>query len=315
MNEKKPEVFCSLIDSVFLPQLLCMYASLRDTAGQFRLFVVCIDEDAERSLTALALPFLTIVPVTELESSRLLAVKAQRTALEYCWTLTPFIFDRVFELSPEAARVTYLDADMMFFSDPAVLFAELDKSGKDVLVTEHAYDPEYDQSATSGRFCVQLVTFSRSKAARKVREWWQDRCVEWCFDRIEDGRFGDQKYLDAWPSLFGDSVHVLHRRELALSPWNVRMFERANGNLAPVFFHFHGLRLVSSHWLRLWWGYRIGREGKKFYRLYSKLYRRQRATLAGIGFELKPSAVMQGGIDILRAVRNLALRKASFVRV
>jgi hypothetical protein len=274
-----------------------------------------MDADASRVLTALSLRNLTVVPVSEMETDRLRSVKGDRTVVEYCWTLTPFIFDRVFELDPDADRVTYVDADLAFFSDPQQLFDELEAAGKNVLITEHAYDPEYDQTASSGRFCVQFVTFTRSEGARHVRQWWQDRCVEWCYDRAEDGKFGDQKYLDSWPDLFGSEVHVLGRKDLALAPWNVRMFESSGATLSPVFFHFHGLRLVSSHWLRLWWGYQIGPRGRTFYKRYVDKYQEERARLSRVSFVLEPSRVIRGPVDLLRVLKNYALRKTSFAKV
>ena len=110
--------------------------------------------------------------------------------------------------------------------DLRILLKELDESGKHVLITEHAYAPEYDRAHDSGRFCVQFLTFDRSDSAREVMRWWQDRCVEWCFARYENGKFGDQVYLDQWPTLFGDRVHIVRQVEKTLAPWNVLYFSR-----------------------------------------------------------------------------------------
>ena len=30
----------------------------------------------------------------------------------------------------------------------------------------------------------------------KALKWWRDRCLEWCYARIEDGKFGDQFYIE-----------------------------------------------------------------------------------------------------------------------
>jgi hypothetical protein len=74
-----------------------------------------------------------------------------------------------------------------------------------------------------------------------VRKWWEDRCIEWCFARLEDGKFGDQKYLDDWPDRFKNEVHVLENKELLLAPWNATRFPYGNS----VAWHFHGLKIVS----------------------------------------------------------------------
>jgi hypothetical protein len=188
--------------------------------------------------------------LAELETPELLAVKSGRSRAEYCWTLTPFAPRFVFESDPTVSRVTYVDADLWFLSKPAPLFAELDAGGRSVLVTEHAYAKGYDRSRESGRFCVQFLSFVRERS-EAVRAWWEARCVEWCFARHEEGRFGDQMYLDHWPTLFPDEVQVLQRREATLAPWNMTAFPASEG----VFFHFHGLRILRNAQVLLASGY------------------------------------------------------------
>jgi hypothetical protein len=147
----------------------------------------------------------------------------------------------VFEADPQVRRATYLDADLWFRQSPARIFREFDASGRTVLITDHAYAPEHDQSATSGRYCVQFITFVR-EGGEVVRKWWEERCIEWCFARMEGGKFGDQKYLDDWPDRFSGEVHVLADERLALAPWNVTRFPYGGS----VFFHFHSLRIASA---------------------------------------------------------------------
>jgi hypothetical protein len=170
--------------------------------------------------------------------------------------MTPFSITAVFDRDDSVQRVTYVDADVFFFGDPLRLIHELHESERDVLITEHAYDPQYDSSATSGRFCVQFVTFRRSPGGSRVCHWWQARCLEWCYNRYEDGRFGDQKYLDVWPEIFSDEVHVLKAVSETLAPWNARFLERADHR--PVLYHFHGLRYLSASRIRLYTAYSVG---------------------------------------------------------
>src|SRR3546814_15041181 len=105
-------------------------------------------------------------------------------------------------------------------------------------MTDHGHSPEYDQSATSGQYCVQFMTFNRH-GGEHIRHWWESRCIEWCFARFEDGKFGDQKYLDDWPERFGNDVHVLGHEAWTQAPWNATRFPYSQS----ILFHFHGLRL------------------------------------------------------------------------
>lgn len=268
------EHFVTLFDNNFLPIGLCLHRSLLEHGRPFRLWIICMDELVERHLEKLALPQVSLIPLREMEDARLLAVKPLRNRGEYCWTLTPFAPQAVFKREPDAGRVTYVDADLFFFCHPHVLLDEFDHSGKHVLITEHAYDPRYLKSGRArrgGRFCVQFITFRRTAEAGKIMRWWQERCLEWCYDRVENGKFGDQKYLDQWPALFGRDVHILQQKEKTLAPWNVRHYENlGGGRVAPVFYHFHGLRLISPGKLQLYSGYNVGKAAQLLYLAYQQ---------------------------------------------
>ena len=206
------------------------------------LWILCVDDEVHDVLSRLALSKVCLLKLSQLETEELLSVKQSRTIGEYCWTLTPFAPRFVFEADNSVERVTYLDADLWFLKSPKRILDEFDASGKYVLITDHAYSPEYDRSSCCGQYCVQFMIFCRI-GGECVRKWWEERCLEWCYDRQEDGKFGDQKYLDDWPDRFGEFVHVLRDFHLALAPWNASRFPYGGA----IFFHFHGLRIISQY--------------------------------------------------------------------
>lgn len=266
------EHFVTLFDNNYLPLGLCLHNSLMEQGEPFVLWVLCMDEFVEENLRLLNLPNVRLIPLADVETKQLIDAKNMRTQVEYCWTLTPFSAQFVFERQPDAQRVTYVDADLYFFSSPRLLLDEFQQSGKDVLITEHAYSPKYENSGRAkraGRFCVQFLTFNRTNNAEEVMRWWQDKCLDWCYARAEDGRFGDQKYLDLWPELFGEYIFITNQKERTLAPWNLLHYENERkGTLNPVFFHFHGLRIISNTKLLLYTGYRIGTAGSHLYDIY-----------------------------------------------
>jgi hypothetical protein len=263
------EHFVTLFDQAFLAMGLALHRSLQAQvgSGRFMLWMVCMDEEVEASLRQLNLADVTLIPLREIETEALLAVKPGRSRGEYCWTMTPFAPSAVMQRAPQAERVTYLDADLYFFDAPQILFDEFEQSGKHVLITDHAYAPEYDVTAKSGRFCVQFMTFRRSEPGLKVLHSWQAQCIEWCFARYEPGRFGDQKYLDEWPTKFAGEVHVLRQVERTLAPWNASYFA-ARGPLRPVFYHFQGFRLIKGRTVVCSLAYRITAPVRKLYEAY-----------------------------------------------
>ena len=290
MDSNNPvEHFVTLFDSNFIPIGMTLHSSLVTHAQPFHLWIICMDELVEQQLERISLLHVTVIPLREIETGELLAVKPGRNRGEYCWTLTPFTFQAVFSRDDSVKRVTYLDADLLLFNNPLLLLNELDDAKKHVLITEHAFAPEHDYfRPLSGRFCVQFLTFKRTVEATKVMQWWQEKCLEWCFDIFESGRFGDQKYLDVWPEIFAGEVHVVRQTKKTLAPWNVTYFEETgHGKLDPVFYHFQGLRVVSPTRVQLYnENYIIGKEGQRLYDEYLARLRISIRTLKEFGIAI-----------------------------
>ena len=243
--------FCTLFDSNYLPRALVMYHSLVATDEDFTLYVVCFDNLALELLNKLKLAHLIAIPLSDFESKELLAVKKTRTAGEYCWTCTPHVIRHVLD-TYKLVQVTYLDADLCFYQKPSVLLEELKQANASVLITEHRYTPIYDYSATSGIYCVQFMTFNRDERGLEALQWWQDRCLEWCYNRHEDGKFGDQKYLDDWKTRF-EGVHVLQHLGGGVAPWNVQQYKvhLSKNNIYVdeypiVFYHFQDYKYYKN---------------------------------------------------------------------
>jgi hypothetical protein len=242
--------FCTLFDSNYVLRAVTMHRSLVAGESDFHLTCFCFDQRAKEVVDRLNLPRLSTVSLAELEAfdQELLSVKEDRSPLEYCWTATPALPRYMFGTRPELNEVTYIDADLMFFSDPQPLFDEMGDAS--VLIIPHRFSPEYVHHAINGIYNVQFMIFRRAGCGEKVLDWWHDRCVEWCYYRLEDGKLGDQKYLDDWPARFGAAVHVLQHKGGGLAPWNVSQYHiRRQGEQVfvdddpVIFYHYHGLRL------------------------------------------------------------------------
>ncbi|GLH70663.1 glycosyl transferase [Geothrix rubra] len=301
----RTEHFVTLFDHKFLPYGVALYSSLGEHVPDFVLWILCMDAEVEDSLKRLELPNVRLIPLREVETEGLRAVKAGRSRGEYCWTLTPFTPSFVFARDPGVERVTYLDADLFFFSSPKPLFDEFEASGAQVLITDHGFAPEYDTSEKYGKYCVQFMTFRNSPGGRRVLDWWQARCLEWCFDRVEEGKFGDQKYLDDWSVRFAQEVHVLAQKELALAPWNARMFLEGKGEArTPTFFHFHRFRIVTPNQMMVYRGYRVGMEAERLYERYVERMTEALSLLAKVGI---PVPVLPLGRNALERAKRLIL--------
>lgn len=246
--------FCTLFDSVYLSRGLAMYHSLAKYCEEFHLYVFAFDDKCLSVLKELNLKNLTVISLAKFEDEELLKVKPTRTRGEYCWTCTSSTILYVLK-NYEVDNCTYLDSDLYFFSSPQILFEEMGDNS--VLITPHHYTKKYDQSSKTGIYCVQFVTFKNDEKGLIVLNWWRNACLDWCYDRFEDNRFGDQKYLDDWPDRF-EGVYVCENLGAGVAPWNMQQysFEQESGIITGtetetgrkfkvIFFHFHSFSFLS----------------------------------------------------------------------
>ncbi|MFM6729007.1 MAG: hypothetical protein ACKPJF_32085 [Dolichospermum sp.] len=241
--------YVTLFDSNYLTRGLVMYYSLLKYADDFHLWIICFDDLAYQILEQLDIQQVTLVSLSQFEDEKLLEIKSQRTRPEYCWTCTPSTLAYVLNTEPHVDIITYLDADLMFFSSLEPIFAEAGSAS--ILLTEHRYLPDCDLSATSGIYNVQFMMFRRNQEGLNAINWWRERCLEWCYARYEDNKFGDQKYLDDWPERF-TGVYILQHLGAGLAPWNAAKYHLTklddqvyvNQEYPLIFYHFHQLKLL-----------------------------------------------------------------------
>jgi len=251
------EEFCTLFDFHYLPRAIVLYKSLAEHCAAFRLRCLCMDVHAERSLRRMELPGLEVIPLSELEEhdGELLAVKRERSHAEYCWTAASALCTYALKRDPALEMITYLDADLEFFASPSPLFDELGDGS--VLLSPHrcsleftaALGPDGVPDEPGGLYNVQFTTFRRDREGSAALAWWRSRCIEWCRDRFERGRYAGQKYLDEMPGMF-PGVRTLDHLGAGLAPWNVSQYrleqpgDQILVNGVPLIFsHFQSLKM------------------------------------------------------------------------
>jgi len=244
--------FCTYLDHRYLAKGLALYRSLEEHAGEFRLFVLCLSQDAEAAIRELALERLEPIALAELEAAdpELLATKSTRETVEYYFTSTPVLMRHLFDRNAGIELLTYLDADTVFFSGPEPLFDEIGDAS--VAIVPHRFPEKLRHLERYGKYNVAWVTFRRDENGLACLADWRQRCLDWCYDREEDGKFADQKYLDDWPERFA-SVRVLRHPGADLAPWNIsghRISAHSSGPLVDdeplVFFHAHRFDLLGD---------------------------------------------------------------------
>lgn len=250
--------YCTYFDRGFLIQGVALCRSLRAHDAEATLWVLALDEFTAELLPRLDEPGLRVVRLAEIEHSdpALAVAKATRTLVEYYFTLSPCWPAWLLQRRPEISRLTYLDADLFFFGSTAPMFEAMDASGASVLITAHRFPAALRHYEQHGRFNVGVLVFRNDSAGRHCLDHWRESCLAWCHDRVENLRYADQGYLDAWPALLGPALLVLEDPGVNLAPWNWMRHRLTETDPPAVDGHpvvvFHFARFRPRATLR-WW--------------------------------------------------------------
>lgn len=245
--------FCTLFDSNYLLRGLTLYRSIKSKKINFKFYVLCLDEVTYKTLSSINLENIVLINQKELEGwdPELTVVKQNRRKVEYYFTLSPILPLYILKEFNNIDVVTYLDADIFFYSNPDVLYKEM--GDKSILIVEHDYSENIAKRFEGhGKYNVEYLSFKNDKQGLRCLERWGEQCKAWCFDKTEDGLYADQAYLNEWPKLY-ESLVISNNKGVGLAPWNCNKYGLKNINSEIfvdeeelVFYHFHGVRILSK---------------------------------------------------------------------
>ncbi len=303
--------FCTYLDRSFLPRALALYRSLERHCPSFTLWMLCFDDDSFDALAKLNLLEAHPIPFHKMkeEDPVLAEVLSGRTGIDVYFTCTASLPRFILDQNEEVDQITYVDADVFLFANPEPLFQEV--GGGSIGMTGHRLpDKHRSLEEQFGKYNVGWLTFKRDPEALECLSWWRERCLEWCHDRFEDGKFADQKYLDSWPDLFENLV-VLQHSGANVAPWNVAGSELSwdGSNVLVdgqelIFYHFSMLkRLHTSLWDLNLSTYSRAKAG---YAVLEGVYRPYLQSLHLIETELRPLVRQSYATQPLKRLRETA---------
>lgn len=232
--------FTTIFDKNYLYQGVALYNSLKRFADDFVLYPLCMDTISYGMMMKMKSPSLIPISVDELITPEIAVVRDNTTHGQFCWVCQPLICEFLLD-NFDHDMVTYLEADSLFFANPEILFNELGDAS--VSLVPHNYSPEFDQTASSGKFCVQFNAFRRNNEARAILDYWRLSCFK--YNKKNLLTYPGQLCLDDWPERF-KGVKVIQHIGAGVAPWNIQQYRFDVINSRPhvdgipiVFFHYH----------------------------------------------------------------------------
>jgi len=255
MKLKNKIVFTTYFNQFYLRKAVLMYESIIkyfDHDQDIEFFFYCFDQESVTILEKLSLPRINIKKIDEVEHWFGInhSLFPERTYIEYMFTLTPIIVRHARSACPDAS-IIYVDSDYYFYSSPAELISQC--SDYDMAFVMHDFPDKYLYLEEHGRFNVGWNYFSPSRSTTSALNRWCAYTVSWCHDRIENGKYADQKYLDYicgkverfWPipaDTIGLAEYNFFSNQITLKlddSLNIKEFK--SNNKPIVAWHHHGV--------------------------------------------------------------------------
>jgi hypothetical protein len=256
--------FTTVVSIGYLYKFLAMQESLNNHCKDYSLFALCVDREVYKVLKRLPLKNTLLLKASDFEKDALAVAKSNRNYHEYCWTLKPFILNYVMKTYRDAQYFAHIDSDLFFYSNPEQIIKENREAA--LFLTDHNNSEHFMHCyESSGIYNTGFVCCKNDSSAYSAAQWWLDKCIENCslIANVEEGLYGDQKYVEKWPSLFSN-VHVVQSKGANVAQWNIEGFgisERAGSVYVNddklIFYHFSGLSILSNYEFNLSTFYKI----------------------------------------------------------
>jgi hypothetical protein len=248
--------FYTYFDSNFLCRGLALYQSLSSFTKDFTLYILCLDNKCFETVANLALPNIIAISLKQLEQydEALAKVKASRSKIEYYFSCTASFGCYLFAHFP-IQFLTYLDGDTYFFASPIEFLKEIQPYS--IAIAPHRFPAAKKHNEKYGIYNVGWVSFKRDEEGLACIRQWREDCIAWCYNRLEDDKYGDQKYLDKWPALYRN-VKIIDHAGINTAPWNLENYKVSYKagqiflNEYPlIFYHFHNLYRLNGNIFKL----------------------------------------------------------------
>lgn len=234
--------FVTYFDKHYLPKGLAMLRSLQRYNPESDIYVLTGDEETRIQVRHEGHTIIDLGGM-EMMYPELSAAKQTRSWVEYLWTLTPAVLLFMLDVVGKQ-ECAYVDADLFFYDRLDELYAETDPYN--ISAIPHRWTPKYRaRLEPNGKYNVSWLRVQMSGHAIEFLGEWMSLCVDCCSATLNNGRLGDQTYLDDLSVKYG--IHDVEHLGANLAPWSQEQYTYRiddwgciHVNKDPLlFYHFH----------------------------------------------------------------------------
>ncbi|WP_052447403.1 glycosyltransferase [Clostridium polynesiense] len=247
--------YCTIISRDSLYQGLILYNSLKLHDEDFCLFIICMQEEVKELLELMNLESAKIIDLRDIEEydEELSSIKDQRNSKEYAWTCKSSIMLYLFEKQFFIDHIIYIDSDVEFFSSTEAIYKEF-KDASVLLTRERFYIQDNESWYNQyGIYNGGFMAFKRDKNAFEALKWMREQCIKWCFNKVENNLYGDQKYTKDWTERF-NGVKISENLGINTTAWYAHacVLEEENknkliNNTPIIFYHYNGFTMYNEN--------------------------------------------------------------------
>lgn len=255
-SEKK--IAFTICATNYLGKARALLDSLHRHCPDYETFIVLIDDLLNDSSHA-GVQGQQIIPWKKIGNPRIDEMRQRYEVVEFSTAIKPFCFEYLFAKNPAAAKILYLDPDILVFHDFEPLEAEF--AGNDILLTPHFIAPNMGETsiaelrvAPTGVYNLGFIGLTRSQNTANFLTWWGNKLIRHSVCDHKEGLFYDQNWVTYAP-LFFERVVISKHPGLNVAVWNLH--ERTitlrddtfmiNQQYPLIFFHFSQFNTETKH--------------------------------------------------------------------
>lgn len=267
----------TIFDKNYLVRALALYRSALLHVPDVKFIFIYPDNESEYILKNLNLDKVELIRIDQIPDPEFLKTINNRTPVEFMITAKSCWMKYLLEILPlnKDDVLAFIDPDILFYSSIENTIKKIKDGRYSIAITPHKFQPEKEYMNNKvGKYNAGVIFFRKDDNALKCLSEWREQCINWCHLRYEDGKIGDQMYLNDWAAKHV-GVYELPDKGINLGTWNTERFvikKELPGNFSIdgehlICYHFHGLKIYLNSKGEIK-PYPINVYDKKIYRKY-----------------------------------------------